>query len=46
MAFMNQQGSDSKLLVIINNKDIAGHIHKVRLQENSSQLMCLAVTES
>ncbi|KAM7401639.1 hypothetical protein PAMP_016936 [Pampus punctatissimus] len=28
-AFMNQESSDNKLLVIIKNKDIAGHIHKI-----------------
>ncbi|XP_062271989.1 uncharacterized protein tasora [Scomber scombrus] len=29
VAFMNQENSDNKLLVVIKNKDIAGHIHKV-----------------
>ncbi|KAM9859276.1 protein TASOR [Aulostomus maculatus] len=29
VAFMNQEKSDSRLLVIIKNKDIAGHVHKI-----------------
>ncbi|XP_041835698.1 protein TASOR isoform X2 [Melanotaenia boesemani] len=29
MDFLNQESSDSGLLVIIKNKDIAGHIHKI-----------------
>lgn len=36
VAFMNQETSDSRLLVIINNKDIAGHVHKVRLNGQSN----------
>ncbi|KAM9361353.1 protein TASOR [Symphorus nematophorus] len=29
LAFLNQENSDSRLMVIIKNKDIAGHIHKI-----------------
>ncbi|XP_044206100.1 uncharacterized protein LOC122981439 [Thunnus albacares] len=29
VAFMNQEHSDNRLLVIVKNKDIAGHIHKI-----------------
>ncbi|XP_038553930.1 uncharacterized protein tasora isoform X3 [Micropterus salmoides] len=29
MAFLDQESSDSKLLVIIKNKDIAAHVHKI-----------------
>ncbi|XP_040890119.1 protein TASOR isoform X2 [Toxotes jaculatrix] len=29
VAYLNQENSDSKLLVVIKNKDIAGHIHKI-----------------
>uniref|UniRef100_A0A3Q1GU32 Uncharacterized LOC110971626 n=1 Tax=Acanthochromis polyacanthus TaxID=80966 RepID=A0A3Q1GU32_9TELE len=29
VAFLNQESSDDRLLVIIKNKDIAGHIHKI-----------------
>lgn len=45
MAFLNEQNSDSRLLVIIKNKDIAGHVHKVPLnnsQFNSHVCFCLS----
>ncbi|XP_026204201.1 protein TASOR-like isoform X2 [Anabas testudineus] len=29
VAFLNQENSENRLLVIIKNKDIAGHIHKI-----------------
>ncbi|KAF3690273.1 Protein TASOR [Channa argus] len=29
VAFLNQENSDNRLLVIIKNKDIAGHIHEI-----------------
>ncbi|XP_035796795.2 uncharacterized protein tasora isoform X2 [Amphiprion ocellaris] len=29
VAFLNQESSDDRLLVIIKNRDIAGHIHKI-----------------
>ncbi|KAM8755789.1 protein TASOR isoform 3-T3 [Acanthopagrus schlegelii] len=29
VTFLNQENSDSRLLVIIKNKDIAGHLHKI-----------------
>ncbi|XP_047439664.1 protein TASOR isoform X2 [Mugil cephalus] len=29
VSFLNQETSDSRLLVIIKNKDIAGHVHKI-----------------
>ncbi|XP_070696328.1 protein TASOR [Pempheris klunzingeri] len=29
VAFVNQENPDNKLLVIIKNKDIAGHVHKI-----------------
>ncbi|XP_073324924.1 protein TASOR [Pagrus major] len=29
VAFLNQENSDSRLLVIIKNKEIAGHVHKI-----------------
>ncbi|XP_044066398.1 protein TASOR isoform X2 [Siniperca chuatsi] len=29
VAFLNQENSDNRLLVIIKNKDIAGHVHKI-----------------
>nr|XP_046240860.1 uncharacterized protein tasora isoform X2 [Scatophagus argus] len=29
MAFLDQENSDNRLLVIIKNKDIAGHVHKI-----------------
>ncbi|KAI3369721.1 hypothetical protein L3Q82_024567 [Scortum barcoo] len=29
VAFLNEENSDNRLLVIIKNKDIAGHIHKI-----------------
>lgn len=31
LAFLSQETSDDRLLVIIRNKDISGHIHKVPL---------------
>lgn len=34
VAFLNQENADSRLLVIIKNKDIAGHVHKVNHQLN------------
>lgn len=31
VSFLSQENSDNRLLVIIKNKDIAGHVHKVPL---------------
>lgn len=43
MAFMNQENSDKRLLVIIKNKDIAGHIHKVPLNDQLKKILFLSV---
>lgn len=39
VAFLNQENSDSRLLVIIKNKDIAGHLHKVPDQSNGTSVL-------
>ena len=33
VAFLSQENSDNRLLVVIKNKDIAGHIHKVPVND-------------
>lgn len=34
VSFLNQETPDSRLLVVIKNKDIAGHVHKVFTSKN------------
>lgn len=41
MAFLNEENADNRLLVIIKNKDIAGHIHKVPLNHHFNNYSCL-----
>lgn len=41
VAFLNQENSDNRLLVIIKNKDIAGHVHKVPLNNQFHSYFCI-----